>query len=840
MSEKYINHPLFKQNHIEKRAYQTNITKTCIGQSTLVVLPTGMGKTIISLLVIVSRLGEGEGKILFLAPTKPLVEQHAGFLRDALLIDKINIFTGEVAPKKRIELWKENRIIVSTPQVIENDIISGNIDLKDVSLIIFDEAHRAVGNYSYVFIAERYKQCNGLVLGITASPGSDAETILSVCKALNVSNVEIRSEHDPDVMPYVHDIAARWISVEIPESMRKIIALLDSALEDRLKDLRSFGLIKPKGRVSTREILDAQRRIQARIRAGGPKPTQSLYHAASIQAAAIKINHAIELAETQGASALKNYFERLIAEANSKHASKAAKTVSQDPKILSAIELTNTTSFEHPKLERVVGVVSEQLRIKKDSRIIVFTHYRNTSELVVETLNKVRDVRAVRFVGQATKDKDIGLSQKEQVEIIQKFKDGEYNVLVATAVAEEGLDIPSTDLVLFYEPVPSEIRTIQRRGRTGRKKPGKMVVLIAKRTRDEAYYWSSRNKESKMKSTLHLLRNELKDKINIGEPPSEEEIDDMKTKKQTSAPTRDVRVSHDIDIDVGVAENISEKKGKKEIQTTLIGFAGIEKPRENLQKPVKQESVAIPQTKNPLAERQQMPTKSIKDSLDTEELVEPVSKGAVPEIIVDTREFVSGVARELSNLGLIVHPRQLSTGDYVLSERICVERKETNDFLQSIIDGRLFSQVLALKRAYLRPILLIEGEDLFTARQISQTAIYGALASVVSDFNIPIFFTKDEKETALFLATISKQELKEGRVAKVRGEKGAMSMRERQQFILEGLPNVSATLAQRLLSHFGNIGAIFNASVEQLCEVKGVGKKTAEEIRKIVDEKYIG
>jgi Fanconi anemia group M protein len=537
---------------------------------------------------------------------------------------------------------------------------------------------------------------------------------------------------------------------------------------------------------------------------------------------------------------LKNYFERLKAEANSKHASRATKIIFHDPRIVQAIELTNTASFEHPKLERVVGAVSEQLRSKKDSRIIVFTHYRDTSEIVVETLNKVKDVRAVRFVGQATKDNDIGLSQKEQVEIIKKFKDGEYNALVATAVAEEGLDIPSTDLVVLYEPVPSEIRTIQRRGRTGRKKPGKMVVLITKRTRDEAYYWSSRSKESKMKSTLHLLRSELKDRINIGEPPSEEEMEDMKTKKQPTITTHKVRVSHDFDIDVEVAKNIPKKKGKKEIQTTLAGFVSIEKPHESLQKPIKQENVAIPQIKSLVADKQHIGAHPIKDSLGTEELVEPVSKGAVPEIIVDTREFASGVARELSNLGLIVHPRQLSIGDYILSERIGVERKEVDDFLQSIIDGRLFSQALALKRAYLRPILLIEGEDLFTARQISQTAIYGALASVVSDFNIPIFFTKDEKETALFLATISKQEIKEGRVAKVRGEKGAMSMRERQQFIIEGLPNVSATLAQRLLSHFGSIGTIFNASTEQLCEVKGVGKKTAEEIRKIVDEKYLG
>jgi Fanconi anemia group M protein len=107
------------------------------------------------------------------------------------------------------------------------------------------------------------------------------------------------------------------------------------------------------------------------------------------------------------------------------------------------------------------------------------------------------------------------------VEIIEKFSKGEFNVLVATSVAEEGLDIPSTDLVVFYEPVPSEIRTIQRRGRTGRRRPGRVVVLVTKDTRDEIYYYSARRKEKRMHQELERLRRELKQKIFVGEPSGE-------------------------------------------------------------------------------------------------------------------------------------------------------------------------------------------------------------------------------------------------------------------------------------------------------------------------------
>ena len=179
----FINYDFIEKNSIEFREYQINIAGSSSKENTLLVLPTGLGKTIVALILIAKKLKteNSDNKILFLAPTKPLVTQHAQFLRQFLTIDEesIVIFTGEISPIERKKLWSKSKIIISTPQVIENDLISKRINLKDVSFIIFDEAHHAVGKYSYVFISEMYKKNrkDGYILGMTASPGNDISKI---------------------------------------------------------------------------------------------------------------------------------------------------------------------------------------------------------------------------------------------------------------------------------------------------------------------------------------------------------------------------------------------------------------------------------------------------------------------------------------------------------------------------------------------------------------------------------------------------------------------------------------------------------------------------------------
>lgn len=755
----YIKNKFIKPDTIQERIYQSNIAKSASKNNTLVVLPTGLGKTVIALLIIADKLEKEEDKILFLAPTKPLVLQHAQFLRENLTIDQneISIFTGEISPDKRKKIWEKSRIIVSTPQVIENDLLSNRINLKNVSFIIFDEAHHAVGEYSYVFISEMYRKQrreNKLILGMTASPGSDIQKITEVCKNLEITNIEIRTKYDPDVKPYVYDLKIIWKEVPLPKDFAYVIQLLRKALSERLKVLKEMEIVDTSSvsLINRTKLLDAQKKIQSLIREE-IKPSKMLFKAASIQSEAMKIYYALELIQTQGVNALRNYFQRMINEASLKRGTKSTRTLASDKTILEAVAYLKSLDVEHPKVEEIGKIISRQLEEKPDSKIIVFTHYRDTSAYIVKKLENIKNVKPARFIGQAVKNGDKGLTQKQQAEIINKFKENTYNVLIATSVAEEGLDIPSTDLVIFYEPVPSEIRAIQRRGRTARKMPGKVVILITKGTPDEAYYWSAKRKEKRMRAELELLREKLGKKL---------ENPDAFYKKITSGDTS---------------------------QKTLSEF------------------------------------EEKKDEI---------------KIIVDHREYRSNVAKILVSKGVDVESSQLEVGDYILSTRIGVERKNVDDYLTSLTDGKLFKQIQQLRDAYSRPILIIEGEDLLTRRNISHNAIFGSLASISVDYGVTVFRTKNASETADLLRVIAQREQKNSKkMVAIRGMKKQMSMREKQQFLVEGLPNVSAVLANRLLNHFGSIRAIVNASEKELMEVEGIGKNIASEIVKLVNKDYL-
>jgi len=756
----YIKHEFIKPESVEYREYQSKIAYAALRENTLVVLPTGLGKTVIALLVIADELKKKGNKILFFAPTRPLVVQHAQFLKEFLTIDpsSIQVFTGEISPLKRQELWEKTRVIVSTPQVIENDLLSKRLSLKDVSLIIFDEAHHAVGEYAYVFVSEMYQKQRSedrRVLGMTASPGSDVSKILEVCRNLDIKNIEIRTKYDRDVKPYVHDLKIIWKEIALPREFAYTIQLLRKALSERLKILKQIGVIDSSSvsSINRTKLLDAQKRIQEEIRST-VKPSKMLFKAASVQSEAMKIHYALELLQTQGVNALKNYFQRMRREVSSKNSSKASRSIMSDNSILEAVAYVKSLDIEHPKIPEIVEIVKKQLKEKPDSRIIVFTHYRDTSAYIVNQLKNVENAKPVRFIGQAVKNGDKGLTQKEQALIVKKFKEGEYNVLIATSVAEEGLDIPSTDLVVFYEPIPSEIRVIQRRGRTGRKMPGKVIILITKGTPDEGYYWAAKHKEKRMRSELEMLRSKLSKKFEESET-----------------------LYNDI-----VKEKVNQK--------TLEDF---EKKRNNEQ----------------------------------------------VKIIVDHREYRSNVIKNLTIKGIIVEPQQLDVGDYVLSSRIGVERKNVDDFLESLITGKLFKQIAQLRDAYSRPLLIIEGEGLLTKRNISHNAIFGSLASISVDFGIPVLRTKDAMETADLLNVIAKREQRDDKkTVAIRGDKPQMSLKERQQFLVESLPNVSAVLAKRLLTHFGSVRAIINASEKELQEVEGIGKNIASEIIKVLNTDY--
>ncbi|MFV2041256.1 MAG: helicase-related protein, partial [Candidatus Hydrothermarchaeales archaeon] len=339
-------------------------------------------------------------------------------------------------------------------------------------------------------------------LALTASPGGQEESINLVCKNLRIESVEIRDENDADTAPYVKATFVEYKRVVLPEPYWVIRNILVNLLRDRLKVLKANGAIKSaRSDVSKKELLDLMRALQKGAKSGGTE----FYASISAVSAALTIAHAIDLLETQGMGPLSKYLERTAEKAKNTKASKALRSLSSknDFKRALAMSITLREKYSDPKKEALREIIQS---IKRDTKIIVFTQYRDTAREITDFLSSFEGVRAVRFVGQASKTGDPGLSQKKQLEVLESFREGEFNVLVATSVAEEGLDIPSVDLVVFFEPVPSEIRMIQRRGRTGRHNVGRVVVLIAEKTRDEGFYWSSVARERRMKKSLRGIR----------------------------------------------------------------------------------------------------------------------------------------------------------------------------------------------------------------------------------------------------------------------------------------------------------------------------------------------
>lgn len=502
----WIDHKYINKNTIEGRIYQQNLAMSVLKKgNTMIIAPTAMGKTVIAALISAERLKNYENsKILILAPSKPLTLQHEKSFKK-FLNTSVTSITGNNKPADRKELWKENRVICATPQTVESDIISREYDFKDVSLIVFDECHHAVGSYSYVYLAQKYIQQakDQLVLGLTASPGWEEKKIKEVSHNIYINNVIIKSEDDPDVAPYFNQVQTKWIKVKLTPELKEIKDLLAETLKIRLKTLKKLGIIDSIAKPSKREILVEQKRLQQKI-ASSNNPKKEYFTGISILTEVINIMHFQELLETQSIKTLNNYFNKL-----EKKKTKASKSLKNDYKFNKAVMLTRKyvdRGIDHPKMKRLMELIQQILDENNQNKIIVFSQFRDTTKSIHEHCEK-NDIKSIRFYGQASRDNDKGLSQKKQIEVIDKFKNDEYNVLISTSVAEEGIDIPAVDYVILYEPVPSEIRMIQRKGRTGRKHQGEMYILMTKGTLDESYYWASQRKERAMKNNIYNAYN---------------------------------------------------------------------------------------------------------------------------------------------------------------------------------------------------------------------------------------------------------------------------------------------------------------------------------------------
>jgi ERCC4-related helicase len=758
--ETFVEEPMIRKKSVVQRAYQVNLSEIAAKKSTMVVLSTGLGKTVIAALVAAKRLVQfPDSKILFLAPSRPLVDQQARFLRRVLDLDEglVVCLTGQDPPDQRRNTWSESKVVVMTPQALQNDLVQRSYDLKDVSLIVFDEAHRGVGNYAYTFIAELYEKqgINRISLGLTASPGHQAEQIRVVCENLRLSHVEVRNEKSRDVRDYIISVDTEMRFIAIPPEIEVLRDILYSIIDVYRVPVINQGFNLPDTRRMTRkEILRAQSEVRKEI-GSYTKPPHGLYVVIRNLTALLRLIHLLEFVGTQGLTPTQRYIQGVYEEIRNKKSSKGVKDLvarSEFKQFESLLGALIEKGHRHPKADAILEIVSEQLSVDLDSRILIFTRFRDTAAEVSDTLEQLEEARVSRFVGQSSRGSDKGFSQKKQVEILEGFRNNEFNVLVATQVGEEGLDIPECNLVVFYDCVPSVVPYIQRRGRTGRHAPGKVVIFVAKGTHDEFYHWSVISKLKKMPSAL-------------------KEAEKEEDKKQTS-----------------LEEFVSEDE--EQVSERLVSVA-----------PKKEDHIRL---------------------------------------IVDSRELPTAVARELTRLDIEISGESLEIGDYVASEEVAVERKETGDFIQSLIDGRLFVQLSALRSAYRRPVLIIEGEQILGLRAVNPASIYGALASIAVRIQVPILWTRNAEETANVLCRIARlEQIESGRPLRTRSGETKGTDAETLEYILSGFPGVDTVTSRAILTEFGTLEKVFSADQKELQKVKGVGPKIAGRIKRLLTTRYL-
>lgn len=750
------------------RGYQQALFANTMNKNSLIVLPTGLGKTIIALMHSIYHYNKNNKKILFLAPTKPLVQQHEQSFKELIANKDSFIFqtlTGTTSPSKRKQLYHDSDFIFSTPQLIENDIINSRINLNEFSLIIIDEAHRATGNYAYCFIAEQFSH-NAQILALTASPGTDKEEIEEIMHNLQLNQIEVKSYEDEDVKPHVQKTQIEHIEVHLNEEQKTIKQLFNKVVKKKIEQLHKLNITTLSKTPSKKEILDLQSELKKQI--GTHNTDDTTWRAISLAAALMKLYYGIELFESQDFHASYLYFYNFYRQSGDR--SKAAAELSTDIDFTNAFEALikiNKKNQQHPKLIKLKELLQQEFTNTPDIKIIIFSQYRETANHLVEELKNQPQLNPVLFIGQNKKG-NIGMSQKQQKTILEEFRNGTHNILISTSVGEEGLDIPKVDTVIFYEPVPSAIRTIQRIGRTGRFSQGKAFVLQTKDTKDIAIRYVASAKEKKMYTALRAIKGEL------GE------------KKQK-----------------GLNEYFSKENNSTNNENSKINDSSPNRP---------------------------LNSHNSNDNTYTD---------STPKILVDSREN-SDLIKKLFHIDeFTTQATHLTSGDIVISQDIAIERKAVNDFVSSILDKRLFPQLIELAKNFKRPILLIEGEEsLYAQRNVNPNVIRATLSSIATELRMPIIYSSSIEESVEFIKTIVKRQNKDKNALSLVSQKKSLDETQELEKFVSSIPKVNAVTAKQLLQHFNTIEDIVKATQKQLEEVEGIGSIRAKYIYEFFKREY--
>ncbi|KAK3054341.1 3'-5' DNA helicase [Extremus antarcticus] len=493
------------------RDYQFNIVSRSLFHNTLVALPTGLGKTFIAATVMLNYFRwTKDAQIVFMAPTKPLIAQQMEACYHIVGIPRHEtvLMTGETQPALRAEEWLERRVFFMTPQTVINDLKTGICDPKKIVLVVVDEAHKATGAYAYTEVIKFLERFNHSfrVQALTATPGSTVEAVQAVVDSLGISRVELRTESSLDIRQYTHEKHTETELFDFSDEQVLIMDHMSKALKPVLEKLctqNAYWQRDPMGLTPYGLTTGRQKYMASDAGRKAAPPIKGMVNA--LFTVLMSLAHSIPLLKNHGIGPFYSSvreFQRKVdsGEMKGKYATQIVQ--SEDfTKMTSQIpSWTNNPDFiGHPKLQYLREVVLNHFLDTGEgmqgsavppsaTRVMVFASYRDSTEEICRVLKRNEPmIRPHVFVGQAASKGSEGMDQKKQNAVIQDFKSGKYNTLVATSIGEEGLDIGDVDLIVCYDASASPIRMLQRIGRTGRKRVGRVQLLLMKGKEENDY-----------------------------------------------------------------------------------------------------------------------------------------------------------------------------------------------------------------------------------------------------------------------------------------------------------------------------------------------------------------
>ncbi|CAH8465069.1 unnamed protein product [Schistosoma mattheei] len=457
------------------------------------------------------------------------------------LEENIAEVTGSIAQTKRKTIWSTYRVLFLTPQVLMNDLQTGVCPANSIRLLIFDEAHKATGNHAYcqvlrILTNPPYTHRQFRIVALSATPAADIEGVQTLIANLLISHLELRTDTSADVRPYTQHRELEAVVVPLgPELTRyrnQLIECIRVPL-DRLYQRRAlsecYGDLRPE-KLAKYTVIKAREKWSSQTSSSINSTENS-----SIQcdfAVVICLLHGLELLVQHGLRPLYRYLEGVY---SGNRASPLVRSqlnrlpnmnhlwIELAQRFGMNVECTDGTWRQelihtdllhsqapflagHPKLDKLRDVLLSHFEDGKNThersstRVIVFTQFRDSVEEIMHMLKPLRPlIRPASFIGQGTRvngspqlnnhespslknprlsNAQGGISQRDQIRVMDGFRSGVYNTLVSTCVGEEGIDVGQVDLIVCFDASKSPIQLMQRQGRTGRKRLGRIVVLL--------------------------------------------------------------------------------------------------------------------------------------------------------------------------------------------------------------------------------------------------------------------------------------------------------------------------------------------------------------------------